>query len=219
MLSCRCQDSTHPSHRHALCENIASEPNGLCKMCHDLLSRKGDARVQPPQAFCVSEFIDDLAVSAIREAGRRDIMLRVVPAEHDAEILGDQQSLAAAIRNLLQNAIEFTRPRSTVTLRTAASVDRVLIEVQDERGGVHEDHNAESFHPFEPHGSDPTELGVDLAYTQWAVMVNGGRLYVRKQPGCGCACVVDLPRHLDQSAEINQALDGVHLRVSREPYH
>jgi signal transduction histidine kinase len=183
MLSCRCQDSTHPSHRHALCENIGSEPNGLCKTCHDLLSRKGDARVQLPQAFSVSGFIDDLAASAIRETSRCDIMLRVVPAEHDAEILGDQQTLAAAIRNLLQNAITFTRRRSTVTLRTAASVNRVLIEVLDERGGLPEGHNATLLHPFEPRGSDPTGLGVDLAYTQWAVMVNGGRFYVRKGPG------------------------------------
>ena len=51
-------------------------------------------------------------------------------------IEADRQVLAAVVRNLLQNAIRFTRPRTTVTLRVGASAERVLIEIQDECGGL-----------------------------------------------------------------------------------
>jgi hypothetical protein len=51
-------------------------------------------------------------------------------------IEADRQVLAAAVRNLLQNAFKFTRPRTTVTLRVCAPAERVLIEIQDECGGL-----------------------------------------------------------------------------------
>jgi signal transduction histidine kinase len=44
--------------------------------------------------------------------------------------------LAAVVTNLLQNAFKFTRPGTTVTLRGSATGDRVLIEVEDECGGL-----------------------------------------------------------------------------------
>ena len=44
--------------------------------------------------------------------------------------------LAAVVGNLLQNAFKFTRPQTTVTLRVRASAERVLIEVEDECGGL-----------------------------------------------------------------------------------
>jgi hypothetical protein len=36
MTSCNCKDRTHPHHRDEPCENIASEPSGLCKVCASL---------------------------------------------------------------------------------------------------------------------------------------------------------------------------------------
>ncbi len=59
-----------------------------------------------------------------------------MPVEDGVAIEADRQVLAAVVMNLLQNAFKFTRPRTTVTLRVGASADRVLLEVQDECGGL-----------------------------------------------------------------------------------
>ena len=151
---------------------------------------------QHPEVFSVSTFIGELAAAATLQAARRNVALRVVPATHDAEILGDQQHLAAAVNNLLQNAFKFTRTGSTVTLESIVSVDRIRMEVQDECGGLPEGQTAELFHPFEQRGSDRSGLGLGLAYSHWVVVANGGRLYVRNLPPSGCVFVVDLPRHV-----------------------
>jgi signal transduction histidine kinase len=169
---------------------------------------------QHPQVFSVSTLIGELSADATLQATSHNVALRVVSAEHDAEILGDQQHLAAAVNNLLQNAFKFTQPGSTVTLRIIVSADRILIEVQDECGGLPEGQGAELFHPFEQRGSDRSGLGLGLAYSQWAVVANSGRLYVRNLPTSGCVFVVDLPRHV-RSVTLGATQDNATDRRSK----
>jgi len=81
-----------------------------------------------------------------------------------------------------------------VTLRVGASAERVLIEVQDECGGLPGGNIDELFRPFEQRGTDRTGLGLGLAFSRWGAEANRGRLYARTLPGRGCIFPVDLPR-------------------------
>ena len=74
--------------------------------------------------------------AATLEADARGLTLIVSPVAEELAIEADRQVLAAVVGNLLQNAFKFTRAHSTVTLRVGASAERVLIEVQDECGGL-----------------------------------------------------------------------------------
>ena len=96
--------------------------------------------------------------------------------------------------NLLQNAFKFTRPGTIVTLRSSASCDRVLIEVEDECGGLPDTNVDVLFHPFEQRGADRTGLGLGLAICRRGAEANDGRLYARNLPEHGCIFTIDLPR-------------------------
>jgi signal transduction histidine kinase len=98
------------------------------------------------------------------------------------------------VGNLLQNAFKFTRPATTVTLRVGASAQRVLIEIQDECGGLPSGNVNELFRPFEQRAADRSGLGLGLAFSRWAVEANHGRIYARNLPERGCVFTVDLPR-------------------------
>ncbi len=76
------------------------------------------------------------------------------------------------VGNLLQNAFKFTQPRTTVTLSVSvsASDERVLIEIQDECGGLPAGRLDELFRLFEQRSVDRTGLGLGLAFSRW-----GGR--------------------------------------------
>ena len=76
---------------------------------------------------------------------------------------------------------------------SAPNADRVLIEVEDECGGLPGD-TINLFRPFEQRGADRSGLGLGLAYSRWAVEANRGRIYARSIPGKGCVFTVDLPR-------------------------
>ena len=117
-----------------------------------------------------------------------------MPVEDGVAIEADRQVLAAVVGNLLQNALKFTRPRTTVTLRVGASAERVLIEIQDECGGLPGENVNELFRPFEQRSVDRTGLGLGLAFSRWGAEANNGRIYARNLPGKGCVFTVDLPR-------------------------
>ena len=117
-----------------------------------------------------------------------------MPVDDGVAIEADRQVLAAVVGNLLQNAFKFTRPGTTVTLRVGASAERVLIEIQDECGGLPSGNVNELFRPFEQRSADRTGLGLGLAFSRWGVEANHGRIYARNLPDKGCVFTVDLPR-------------------------
>lgn len=149
--------------------------------------------VQHREAFAVSGFIEEVAAAASLDAQTSGITLVVTPTE-DAIIEVDRQSLAAVMQNLLQNAIKFTKPGSTVTLRVRSSTDRVLIEVEDECGGLPVRDATELFDAFEQRSADRSGLGLGLAFCQWAVQANDGVISAHTLSGKGCMFTVDLPR-------------------------
>jgi len=149
----------------------------------------------------VSEFIEELGAASALEADARGLKLIVSPVQDDLAVDADRQILAAVVGNLVQNALKFTHAGSTVTLSVRRSADRVLIEVQDECGGLHgEAGDQELVASFEQRGDDRTGLGIGLAFSRWGTEANGGRLYARNLPGTGCIFTVDLPRSLVPAA-------------------
>jgi signal transduction histidine kinase len=150
--------------------------------------------VQHREQFPVSAFVDEVASAATLDANARGITLTVLPVEAGVTIEADRQILAAVVGNLLQNAFKFTRPRSTVTLRVGSSADRVLIEVEDECGGLPAGNGQALFRPFEQRSADRTGLGLGLAFSRWGAEANNGRIHTRNLPHKGCIFTVDLPR-------------------------
>ena len=150
--------------------------------------------VQNREPFLVAGFIEDIASNARLEADAKGLRFTVACLDDGATIEADALVLTAVVTNLLQNAFKFTRPATTVTLRVGASAERVLIEIEDECGGLPGGNTNDLFRPFEQRGSDRTGLGLGLAYSRWAVEANHGRIYARHLPERGCVFTVDLPR-------------------------
>jgi signal transduction histidine kinase len=150
--------------------------------------------VQNHETFPVAEFIEEVAANAGLEANARGVRLTVICVEDGATIEADRQVLAAVVTNLLQNAFKFTKHATTVILRVGASAERVLIEIQDECGGLPGANTTDLFRPFEQRGADRSGLGLGLAFSRWAVEAHHGRIYARSLAGRGCVFTVDLPR-------------------------
>jgi signal transduction histidine kinase len=85
-----------------------------------------------------------------------------------------------------------------------ASAERVLIEIQDECGGLPGGGDGkEVAASFEQRGTDRSGLGIGLPFSRWGVEANGGRLYARNLPGKGCVFTVDLPRAAAPTAAVS----------------
>ena len=152
------------------------------------------AGVQNREQFATSPFIEELLPAATLEGSARGITLRATRGEDGIFIEADRQLLTAVVVNLLQNAFKFTRAGTVVALRVRASVERVLIEVEDECGGLPPGRADDLFRPFEQSGADRSGLGLGLAFSRRAVEASGGRLSARTVPEKGCVFTIDLPR-------------------------
>lgn len=150
--------------------------------------------VQHPEQFLVSDLLDELMPAATLAADAGGVTLAVMPVEAGVAIEADRQVVAAVLMNLLQNALKFTRPRTIVTLRVRASAERVLLDIQDECGGLPDGDVTELFRPYTQRSANRTGLGLGLAFCQWGAEANHGRIHARSIPASGCIFTVDLPR-------------------------
>jgi signal transduction histidine kinase len=110
------------------------------------------------------------------------------------EIVGDRTLVVSALTNLLQNAVKYTRPEGSVAVRsTEHGAGRVLIEIEDECGGLPPGAAESLFAPFVQASEDRTGLGLGLTIAYQVVDAHGGAIQVRDLPGRGCVFFVDLP--------------------------
>src|ERR1051325_6208578 len=117
----------------------------------------------------IAEFVDEIEAAATLEAQAKGIRFMVPPVPEGLFVEADRHELGAAVRNLVQNAVKFTRPGTTVDLRVRCSDDRVRMEVQDECGGLAGGSEDHLFLPFEQRGQDRSGLGLGLAFSRRVV--------------------------------------------------
>lgn len=103
----------------------------------------------------------------------------------------DQQLLTSAVMNPLHNAFKNTPAGGAVVLRAHAQGQRLVVEIEDECGGIPE-RKGDLFQPFgNRRGSDRSGLGLSIART--AVRAHGGDILVRNMPGKGCVFMIEVP--------------------------
>jgi signal transduction histidine kinase len=146
------------------------------------------------ERLLIREIIEDVGVAASLDARTRGIQLVLARADETLAVDADRQILAAAVANLLQNALKFTAPSTTVKLDVRATATRVLIEVEDECGGLPPEKQEVLLRPFTQRGRDRTGLGLGLSICLKAMKSMGGALRIRDVPGRGCVFTIDLPR-------------------------
>jgi len=147
----------------------------------------------PRERIALAEFVEEVQVAAAMEANARDLDLTVAPVDSSLAVVADRQMLAAAMSNLLSNAFKFSKPHGHVSLRAHSRADRVLIEVEDECGGLPADKIEHLFRPFDQQNADRSGIGLGLVISRRGVAASGGTLSARNV-GHGCIFTVDLPR-------------------------
>jgi signal transduction histidine kinase len=169
---------------------------GLRDLIDRALAEVRLAAGEPPQLdkVAVDRFIAEVQVAASLEARAKGCGFTVFPVEPALAINVDKPMLYSAVSNLLQNAFKFTHAHGHVSLRAYAANGRVLIEIEDQCGGLPEGKLDAMFLPYEQHAADRSGLGLGLSISRRAVESSKGKLSVRDMPGLGCVFTIDLPR-------------------------
>jgi signal transduction histidine kinase len=153
-----------------------------------------DAGLQHVEHISVCDVLAEVEIGAMFICKKRGLRFEVTTVDPTVIVRADAQILAATVSNLLQNAIKFTRKGTTVKLRASTTTTRVLIEVEDECGGLPPGYSQNLLKPFNQQGEDRTGLGLGLSICFKAMKAIGGELRVEDLPRKGCIFTIDLPK-------------------------
>jgi signal transduction histidine kinase len=163
---------------------------------HDLVdSTMSDVRMagnrQRRERVAVTSLLNDLTVAASLHAEYLGLHFAIEPIDPTWAIDADPQLLASAVTNLLNNAFKYTRAGGSVILRARNEDGRLLIEVEDQCGGIPES-EGDPLHRGRV-TTDAESGGLGLSIARDAVHAHDGDIYLRNMPGAGCAFVIEVP--------------------------
>lgn len=159
------------------------------------------------EKFRLSDLFDQIVTTARIDAGKKNQTISV-SIDRKIEIEADRQFIMSAVANLIQNAIKYTKSGGKILLQGKTVADRVVIEIEDECGGIQVDKISSLFKPFVQENEDRTGLGLGLSITQRAVHLSQGTIQVRNDPGKGCAFIIEIPQKIEPTPSNKSAVAG-----------
>jgi len=112
------------------------------------------------------------------------------------EVLGNPTRLRQMISNLVVNALKFSPPGQTVTVRLNAEENQLIIQVQDRGPGIPPADQPYIFNKFYRASNisqDTPGLGLGLSIVKTIVENHGGRIWVESTMGDGSTFTIVLP--------------------------
>jgi len=179
---------------------MRQEAARLTDLVQDLimLSRIQAAEPVPdPRPVVLDEVVAEAVDRCRMRASARGISLEVSGAL-GLTILGDEDLLVTALRNLLENAVSYSPDRTRVVITTrAASSWTAEISVSDQGIGIPErdrERIFERFYRVDPARSRATGgTGLGLAIVKHVTAAHGGNVTVWSQEGAGSTFTLRLP--------------------------
>jgi len=180
---------------------ILKHANRLQAIVEDLLtlsrieqeSRREEIRLSPGK---IRDVLAEAIEACATKAADKEIEISLdCPEELSASI--NQPLLEQAVTNLLDNAIKYSPPESTVRLEAEATGAEVLIRVIDNGPGIPEQHLPRLFERFyvidKARSRKLGGTGLGLAIVKHIVQYHGGRISVTGGPGRGSVFTINLP--------------------------
>lgn len=161
-----------------------------------LLYSRVERSEQRPVPVDVGALVDTLLAEHAGEIKRRGVT--VLAATASGTIKADRAALALAVRNLVDNALKFTKDVSAPTLEIGGRRDAsvFLLWVRDNGVGFDMRFHDRLFQVFQRlhRAEEYPGTGVGLAIVEKAMNRMGGRVWAESEPGRGTTFFLEIPQ-------------------------
>jgi two-component system phosphate regulon sensor histidine kinase PhoR len=192
--------SDDPKFRTKFLQSIDEQTDRLDELVRDMLTLarvESDALASEPRPISVNEVAEVSLGRHLQAAERKQVKMSAPEAAEPIVVLADEEALEQILDNLLDNAIKYTNPGGTVTLRLRAEDTQGVLEVEDTGIGI--PHNQlprifERFYRVDRHRSrDIGGTGLGLSIVKHLVQAMGGSVSVASRLHQGTTFTVRLP--------------------------
>ncbi len=152
--------------------------------------------------FNISELLADLLMSVETRSSQKDLtLIRDIPADLPAFVIGDPKRFRQVIANLCDNAIKFTKQGGIEVRLSLLSTDTTQYEahvsVKDSGVGIATEHKGVIFESFSQVDATATRKfggsGLGLAICSGLVELMGGAIWFESELGKGSIFYIKLP--------------------------
>jgi len=151
----------------------------------------------------LADVVSDLA--AMIEPRRQRVEIEVAPSV--AIIRTDAAKLQDALRNLVENAVNYSPEGHRIRLEAKPSGDRVMISVSDEGPGIPESDLERIFERFyrvdKARSRESGGTGLGLSIVKHLVGLLGGRVWAANRPEGGAVFTISLPAEALAAARVS----------------
>lgn len=183
-----------------LLDSVLSDVRGLRHLANNLLllTRTENALHQPlSDEVFLDEILYSVAETALERFPKRKIEIRLLPTpETEFIILGKSELLHVAFLNLVENALKYSSPESTVWITCMRESSMIKIVVKDEGIGIQEKEVNQIFEPFfrAENSAGIAGSGIGLTLVKAIFHRHHAQIYCVSTIGKGTEMCVIVPR-------------------------
>ena len=187
--------------RKAIKLNLLKETKSTQNMLFNLLSwtkaqMEGGVKVNP---VAVSYYeVMDLCIEVQRSAATEKSIALHNDIDRELMILADLDMLKLVIRNLLNNAIKFTKPGGRISVSSERTETHGVLIITDDGIGIDESKAAHLFtmNSVSTYGTNNEKgVGLGLLLCKEFTEMQGGQISLKSNPGEGTSFYLHFPLH------------------------
>jgi signal transduction histidine kinase len=144
----------------------------------------------------INKLVEQAAKIIRGTARNQGISIRIALDDGDPVALADERRVKQVLFNLLTNAVKYSPEGSGIEAAVESDAEWITVRVTDQGVGIAADDQERIFEEFVrvgPRGAHPGGAGLGLPLSRQLVLLHGGQMGLRSEPGEGSSFWFTLP--------------------------
>lgn len=179
---------------------VISETERLHKLTESMLTLNSlDAKGYLSRTnFDINRVIKDTAASFEGTCGAKNIRFELTFSDTIQMVFADMEKIQQVMYNLIDNAIKFSHPDSTIYIQASSRYEKIFISVKDTGIGIPKDSIKKIWERFYKtdlsRGKDKRGTGLGLSIVKEIIQAHGENIDVISTEGVGTEFIFSLPK-------------------------
>jgi two-component system phosphate regulon sensor histidine kinase PhoR len=176
---------------------IKNNINNVSLLLETIVQRSYSEQLQSTAEWKEGNIIDciDSLITTFKITTSKKVNFETIYNSNRDKYWFDQVHLPNAIKNLIDNAIKYSKELVNITIKVSTDKNNLVIKVSDDGDGIKEDELSNIFTKFYKigHKKKVYGLGLGLSYVKWVCQIHDGFIDVESTFGKGSTFTINIP--------------------------